>query len=106
MPARSTRWCATARVCCRSESSKCPGSSTAGRTEEMPRERILPAERCAPCEFLPVAIPAAPAALGMRDGVKPVLARAAQARVAHVVDAVRAARDEREAHDPVGADAQ
>src|SRR2546425_8892845 len=76
------------------------------RTEEMVRQRILPAERCAPGEFPPVALPAAPAALGARDGVKPVLARAADAFVAHVVDAARAARDKRESHDPVGADAQ
>src|SRR5436190_1104636 len=106
MPARSRRWCATARACCRSASSKYPGSWIAGRAEEIVRQRILPAERCAPGEFPPVAVPAAPAALGMRDGVKPVLARAADAFVAHVVDSARAARDEREAHDPVGADAQ
>src|SRR5205809_7375448 len=69
------------------------------RAEEVVRQRILPAERCAPGEFPPVAVPAARAALGARDGAKPVLARAADALVAHVVDAARAARDTRDSND-------
>src|SRR2546427_225109 len=104
MPARARRGVAPARR--RVDALGGAADRTGVRTEEIVRQRILPAERWAPGEFPPVAVPAAPAALGARDGVKPVLARAADAFVAHVVDAARAARDEREAHDPVGAYAQ